>query len=137
MANDTRTSKGDEYMITSEELEARLWAGADRLRGSRYKDYMLGLMFYKFLSEKTLDAFKLTEGTQAVGEELRQEYAAAYAEDGKLLTDDLMQTPGFYILPDDLYDKWLLDIDGGTFELQNVIDALDRFERMIAGAKNA
>ena len=128
-------------MITSEELEARLWAGADRLRGSmdasRYKDYMLGLMFYKFLSEKTLEAFKLTEGTQAVGEELRQEYAAAYAEDGKLLTDDLMQTPGFYILPDDLYDKWLLDIDGGTFELQNVIDALDRFERMIAGAKNA
>lgn len=133
--------KGDEDMITSEELEARPWAGADRLRGSmdasRYKDYMLGLMFYKFLSEKTLEAFKLTEGTQAMGEELRQEYAAAYAEDGKLLTDDLMQTPGFYILPDDLYDKWLLDIDSGAFELQNVIDALDRFERMIAGAKNA
>ena len=133
--------KGDEDVITSEELEARLWAGADRLRGSmdasRYKDYMLGLMFYKFLSEKTLEAFKLTEGTQAVGEELRQEYAAAYAEDGKLLTDDLMQTPGFYILPDDLYDKWLLDIDSGAFELQNVIDALGRFERMIAGAKNA
>ena len=33
-------------MITSEQLEATLWAGADDLRGSmdasRYKDYMLG-----------------------------------------------------------------------------------------------
>lgn len=35
-------------MITSEQLEATLWAGADDLRGSmdasRYKDYMLGLI---------------------------------------------------------------------------------------------
>lgn len=40
----------------------RLWNGANNLRGSmdasRYKDYMLGLMFYKFLSDKTLETFK-------------------------------------------------------------------------------
>ncbi len=51
-------------MITSEEIKRRLWNGAEELRGSmdasRYKDYMLGLMFYKFLSDKTLDAFKST-----------------------------------------------------------------------------
>lgn len=45
-------------MITSEEIKRRLWDGATQLRGSmdasRYKDYMLGLMFYKFLSDKTL-----------------------------------------------------------------------------------
>nr|WP_240482215.1 type I restriction-modification system subunit M N-terminal domain-containing protein [Fictibacillus enclensis] len=43
-------------MITSEEIKRRLWDGANELRGSmdasRYKDYMLGLMFYKFLSDK-------------------------------------------------------------------------------------
>ena len=43
-------------MITSEEIKARLWNGANELRGSmdasRYKDYMLGLMFYKFLSDQ-------------------------------------------------------------------------------------
>ena len=48
-------------MITSEEIKARLWNGATELRGSmdagRYKDYMLGLMFYKFLSDKTLKTF--------------------------------------------------------------------------------
>lgn len=48
-------------MITSEEIKSRLWNGATELRGSmdasRYKDYMLGLMFYKFLSDKTLKTF--------------------------------------------------------------------------------
>ena len=43
-------------MITSEEIKARLWNGATELRGSmdasRYKDYMLGLMFYKFLERQ-------------------------------------------------------------------------------------
>lgn len=43
-------------MITSEEIKARLWNGANELRGSmdasRYKDYMLGLMFYKFGSSE-------------------------------------------------------------------------------------
>nr|WP_176760678.1 type I restriction-modification system subunit M N-terminal domain-containing protein [Jeotgalicoccus aerolatus] len=39
-------------MMTSDEIKRRLWDGANDLRGSmdasRYKDYMLGLMFYKF-----------------------------------------------------------------------------------------
>ena len=38
-------------MITSEEIKRRLWDGANELRGSMdasHKDYMLGLMFYKF-----------------------------------------------------------------------------------------
>ncbi len=51
-------------MITSEEMKRRLWDGANELRGSmdasRYKDYMLGLMFYKFLSDKTLETFRMT-----------------------------------------------------------------------------
>jgi type I restriction enzyme M protein len=49
-------------MITSGEIQRRLWNGANELRGSmdasRYKDYMLGLMFYKFLSDKTLHTAK-------------------------------------------------------------------------------
>ena len=48
-------------MISIDEIKARLWNGADELRGSmdasRYKDYMLGLMFYKFLSDKTLQTY--------------------------------------------------------------------------------
>ena len=59
-------------MITSEEIKRRLWDGANELRGSmdasRYKDYMLGLMFYKFLSDKTLD-FRTYAGLTQAGSE--------------------------------------------------------------------
>ena len=59
-------------MITSEEIKRRLWNGATELRGSmdasRYKDYMLGLMFYKFLSDKTLETFRMTAGVETVTE---------------------------------------------------------------------
>ena len=58
-------------MITSEEIKARLWNGANELRGSmdasRYKDYMLGLMFYKFLSDQTLKTFASTAGISKAG----------------------------------------------------------------------
>ena len=46
---------------TSQELYAALWAAADVMRSSMsadvYKDYLLGLIFYKSLSDKTLYAF--------------------------------------------------------------------------------
>lgn len=35
---------------------------------SRYKDYMLGLMFYKFLSEKTLEGYKRVTRLQGTDE---------------------------------------------------------------------
>lgn len=53
-------------MITSDEIKHRLWDSANKLwvtmDASRYKDYMLGLMFYKFLSDQTLQTFKETAG---------------------------------------------------------------------------
>lgn len=42
--------------MNKQELASKIWAGANELRGkvsaSSYKDYMLGLIFYKYLSEK-------------------------------------------------------------------------------------
>lgn len=41
----------------------------------RHKDYMLGLMFYKFLSDKTLETFKKVNGSENITEvELVEEY---------------------------------------------------------------
>ena len=77
-------------MKTSEEIKRRLWDGANELRGSmdasRYKDYMLGLMFYKFLSDKTLDQFRTSAGlTHNSTEELLQEYRKAHEQYGEQL----------------------------------------------------
>ena len=66
-------------MVSIQEIKRRLWDGANELRGSmdasRYKDYMLGLMFYKFLSDRTLEIFRSNSGLQDVSErELVEEY---------------------------------------------------------------
>lgn len=124
-------------MITSEEIKRRLWDGANELRGSmdasRYKDYMLGLMFYKFLSDKTLDTFKKTAGVGQVSEnELVEEYTKAKEEYGTELDKMIQNVIGYYVSPEYLYQTWLKDINSGDFEVQKVTDSLNNFERTIA-----
>lgn len=124
-------------MITSEEIKRRLWNGANELRGSmdasRYKDYMLGLMFYKFLSDKTLETFKETAGLGNITEEeLVNEYSKSKDEYGSELEKMIQDMLGYYVSPEYLYHKWISDINCGDFEVQKVIDSLNHFERTIA-----
>lgn len=124
-------------MITSEEIKRRLWNGANELRGSmdasRYKDYMLGLMFYKFLSDKTLETFKVTAGISELPEnDLVDEYAKAKEEYGEELEKMIQGVLGYYVSPEYLYQTWLKDINSGDFEVQKVTDSLNSFERTIA-----
>ena len=124
-------------MITSEEIKRRLWEGANELRGSmdasRYKDYMLGLMFYKFLSDKTLETFKSTAGLGQLSEaELVEEYTNAREEYGAELDKMIQNVLGYYVLPEYLYQTWLKGINSGDFEVQKVTDSLNNFERTIA-----
>lgn len=124
-------------MITSDEIKRRLWDGANNLRGSmdasRYKDYMLGLMFYKFLSDQTLDTFKTTSGiTETDENKVVDVYYEAYEQHGEQLTQMISNILGYYVLPEYLYQTWLPDINNGEFEVQKVIDSLNNFERTIA-----
>lgn len=124
-------------MITSEEIKRRLWDGANELRGSmdasRYKDYMLGLMFYKFLSDKTLDTFKNTAGLNGVTEaELVGQYTTARQKYGETLDATIQNILGYYVAPVYLYQTWIRDINAGDFELQKVTDSLHNFERTVS-----
>jgi len=124
-------------MRPTEEIKRKLWDGAGKLRGSmdasNYKNYMLGLMFYKFLSDKTLDAFKrLAELSTTNTTMLFDEFKKAYKEFGSELESTISAELGYFILPENLYQKWVIDIDNKKFELQNVADALNDFERRIA-----
>ena len=95
-------------MITSEEIKRRLWNGANDLRGSmdasRYKDYMLGLMFYKFLSDKTLETFRTSAGLSK-DVDLVKEYEQNYEQLGDTLTGMIQDVLGYYVLPDHLYQS--------------------------------
>ncbi|WP_195228774.1 type I restriction-modification system subunit M [Lactococcus lactis] len=124
-------------MITSEEIKSRLWDGATELRGSmdasRYKDYMLGLMFYKFLSDKTLETFRNTAGLGRIPEsELVEEYTQNREELGEELDKMIQQVLGYFVAPEYLYQKWVKDINTGDFEVQKVTDSLNNFEKTIA-----
>ena len=124
-------------MKTSEEIKSILWEGANKLRGSmdasRYKDYMLGLMFYKFLSDKTLEAFRSTAGLGMLPEsELVVEYSNNRKILGEKLDNMIQKVLGYFVAPEYLYQKWIYDINNGNFEVQNVIDSLNDFEKTIA-----
>jgi len=127
-------------MITSEEIKARLWDGATELRGSmdasRYKDYMLGLMFYKFLSDKTLETFAGQAGLSK-DDNIIDEYTNSHAEFGSQLDASIQEALGYYVLPNHLYQTWIKDINSGDFEVQKVTDSLNNFERTIAITKDS
>ncbi|GGB03647.1 type I restriction-modification system subunit M [Macrococcus hajekii] len=122
-------------MYTSDEIKRKLWDGANDLRGSmdasKYKDYMLGLMFYKFLSDKTLETFRKVAGISDK-EDLINQFKQSYEEYGEELLKMIQDVLGYYVLPEHLYQTWLDDIRSGDFELQKVIDSLNNFERTIA-----
>ncbi|SEL05426.1 type I restriction enzyme M protein [Carnobacterium iners] len=124
-------------MITSDEIKRRLWDGANELRGSmdasRYKDYMLGLMFYKFLSDKTIDTFRMTSGMkQQTEKEVIEAYHENYQQYGDQLVKMISDVLGYYVLPEHLYQTWISAIRTGEFEVQKVTDSLNNFERTIA-----
>ncbi len=127
-------------MITSEEIKKRLWDGANELRGSmdasRYKDYMLGLMFYKFLSDKTLEIFSQTAGLSR-NDDLLEEYIIAHQEYGSELDKMIQDVLGYFVLPEYLYQSWIKDMNNGEFEVQKVTDSLNAFERTISSGKDS
>ncbi len=129
-------------MITSEEIKRRLWDGANELRGSmdasRYKDYMLGLMFYKFLSDKTLETFKISARIGQTSEkDLLETYKKAYEKYGEGLDATIQKVLHYCIKPEYLYQVWINDINSGDFELQKVTDSLHDFERSISVEEGA
>lgn len=130
-----RKVKGDIKVITSDEVKRKLWSGANDLRGSmdasKYKDYMLSLMFYKFLSDKTMEMFKdifIDDESQ----DAFIQYKESYEKNGNRLTAIMQSSLGYCIKPEYLYQKWVKDINSADFEIQNVIDGLNDFERSVA-----
>src|SRR5699024_9456 len=93
--------------------------------------YMLGLMFYKFLSDKTLDAFKDASGEDGTEDEIVEKYEVAYETLGEDLIQMIEVILGYYVLPHHLYQRWLKDIREGSFELEKVTESLQAFERTV------
>ena len=90
-----------------EELHRAIWAIADELRGAvdgwDFKNYVLGTMFYRYISEN-LTAY-INEGEEAAGN-TEFDFASLPDDAAKLPEEelkDIIKEKGFYILPSELF----------------------------------
>lgn len=87
-----------------EELHRAIWAIADELRGSvdgwDFKSYVLGMMFYRYISENLANF--INKGEIEAGNE-GFDYAQLPDEEAEQAREDLVRTRGFFILPSELF----------------------------------
>lgn len=98
-------------------LYNQLWAVADELRGrmdsSNFKNYMLGIIFYKDLSERTLNH---VEGFLENEDPEFKSYEAAWLDPElqEALREDLLESLGYVIEPEHLFSKLVAEIKLGA-----------------------
>lgn len=109
--------------MNKQQLASKIWESADKMRSkidaNEYKDYILGFIFYKFLSDKEEKFFEeqgLSDLTQL-------------KETNEKFKDYAQKNLGYFIAYDDLFSTWLSK--GTKFDVSNVRDALSRFGRLI------
>lgn len=90
--------------LEREELHRAIWAIADELRGAvdgwDFKNYVLGTMFYRYISEN-LTAY-INQGEIEAGNETF-DYSQLTDEDASEAREGLVEEKGFFILPSELF----------------------------------
>lgn len=112
------------------ELNQRLFSAADNLRSkmdaSEYKNYLLGLIFYKYLSDKLLE--KVVELADESSEEYNtpnkqtELYKELLADEDtkKDLIETLIDTLGYDIEPEYLFNVLAIQAKQNTFQLNDL-----------------
>ncbi len=116
------------------ELHSQLWACANDLRGnmdaSEFKNYILGLIFYRFLSEQLLEK---------VNNELKDEGGVTYAEAFKSedYKDDiisiLLEELGYVIEPEYLWNTIVDKINSDDFNITMLANAINSINESTLG----
>ena len=87
-----------------DELHRAIWAIADELRGAvdgwDFKNYVLGTMFYRYISENL--ANYINEGEIKAGND-GFDYATMSDAEAEAAREGLVQEKGFFILPSELF----------------------------------
>lgn len=111
--------------MNKQQLAARIWESANKMRSkieaNEYKDYILGFIFYKFLSEKEVKYLKENDWTD--------EYLSELTEEDTETVESIQKNLGYFISYENLFSTWLEK--ARDFSVQNVRDALSAFSRLI------
>lgn len=112
--------------MNKQELASKIWESANEMRSkieaNEYKDYILGFMFYKYLSDREVrylyDNDWTEETLSMVNESMDPEVINSYRTN-----------LGYFISYENLFSTWLeMESD---FDISNVRDALSAFSRLI------
>lgn len=107
------------------ELHTRLWAIANDLRGNmeanEFKNYILGLIFYRYLSEKVENRAKDLLSEDNIG------YAEAWADEEyrEGLQEEFLEQLGYFIEPEFLFSTLLQAVEDGEFDIEMLQGAIN------------
>lgn len=113
--------------MNKQQLAAKIWESANRMRSkieaNEYKDYILGFIFYKYLSDK--------EEQWLLAREYSKEDIKEYVnEEDEETVRNAQRSLGYFIAYKDLFSTWIhLGLD---FSVDNVRTALSSFTRLIS-----
>ena len=114
-------------------LQTKLWDMANDLRGSmdasEFKNYILGLIFYRYLSEN------LQSRANKLLEEDNMSYEEAWKDEEyrESLKEELISDIGYFIEPEYLFDKLLADIEKGEFDVEQLEMAVNNITESTLG----
>lgn len=112
--------------MNKQQLAAKIWESANKMRSkieaNEYKDYILGFIFYKFLSDKELKHLKENDWSD-------EDLPLLLREDDPQTVESVRKNIGYFISYDHLFSTWLAK--GSDFTADDVMVALSAFGRMI------
>ena len=115
--------------MNKQQLASKIWESANKMRSkieaNEYKDYILGFIFYKFLSE--------TEIARLKARDFAEEDLPSLVEDDEETVEFVKGECGYFIAYENLFSTWVAK--GSDFEISNVRDALSAFSRNIDPAR--
>lgn len=115
--------------MNKQQLAAKIWESANKMRSkieaNEYKDYILGFIFYKFLSE--------TEIARLRAEDWGAEDLKGLDENDAETVQYVRDLCGYFISYNNLFSTWIAS--QGDFTIADVRDALSAFERNIDPAR--
>ena len=112
--------------MNKQQLAAKIWESANQMRSkieaNEYKDYILGFIFYKYLSDQLVE-FLTKQG-------MTPEDIKALSEEDPETVKYIQDNLGYFIAYDNLFSTWV----DPTFDFDesNVRDALSAFGRLIS-----
>ena len=111
--------------MNKQQLAAKIWESANKMRSkieaNEYKDYILGFIFYKFLSDK--------EVKYLVELGYTEDDMDTVTEEDSEIVENIQKNIGYFIAYDNLFSTWLNK--GSDFNVADVRDALSAFSRLI------